>query len=30
MQVIFWIIFLIVVGIAIFAVQNSNAPFCHD
>jgi len=26
MQVIFWIIFLIVVGIAIFAVQNSNAP----
>lgn len=26
MQVIFWIIFLIIVGIAIFAVQNSNAP----
>ena len=27
MQVIFWFIFLIVVGIAIFAVQNSNVPF---
>jgi uncharacterized integral membrane protein len=26
MQVIFWFIFLIVVGIAIFAVQNSNVP----
>ena len=26
MQVFLWIIFLIVVGIAIFAVQNSNAP----
>ena len=26
MQFFFWIIFLIVVGIAIFAVQNSSAP----
>jgi len=26
MQVFLWIIFLIVVGIAVFAVQNSNAP----
>ncbi len=26
MQVFFWIIFLIAVSIAIFAVQNSNAP----
>jgi len=26
MQAFFWVIFLIVIGIAIFAVQNSNAP----
>jgi putative membrane protein len=26
MQIFIWIVFLIVVGIAIFAVQNSNAP----
>jgi len=26
MQVLMWIIFLIALGIAIFAVQNSNAP----
>jgi len=26
MQVLIWVIFLIALGIAIFAVQNSNAP----
>jgi uncharacterized integral membrane protein len=26
MQVFFWMVFLIAVGLAIFAVQNSNAP----
>jgi uncharacterized integral membrane protein len=26
MQIFIWVVFLIVVGIAIFAVQNSNAP----
>jgi uncharacterized integral membrane protein len=26
MQIFFWIIFLIAIGLAIFAVQNSNAP----
>ncbi|MFB3885254.1 MAG: lipopolysaccharide assembly protein LapA domain-containing protein [Thermodesulfobacteriota bacterium] len=26
MQVFYWIILLIVIGIAVFAVQNSNAP----
>jgi uncharacterized integral membrane protein len=26
MQLLFWLIFLIAIGIAIFAVQNSNAP----
>jgi putative membrane protein len=26
MQVFYWLIFLLVIGIAIFAVQNSSAP----
>jgi uncharacterized integral membrane protein len=26
MQVFYWIVLLIVVGIAVFAIQNSNAP----
>jgi len=26
MQVLFWVVFLIAIGIAVFAVQNSNAP----
>ena len=26
MQVFYWIVFLIVVGVAIFAIQNSSAP----
>jgi uncharacterized integral membrane protein len=26
MQVFYWIVLLIVIGIAVFAVQNSNAP----
>jgi len=26
MQVFYWIVLLIVIGIAIFAIQNSNAP----
>jgi len=26
MQIFYWIVLLIVVGIAVFAIQNSNAP----
>ncbi|MCJ7747401.1 MAG: LapA family protein [Desulfobacterales bacterium] len=26
MQVFYWIVLLIVIGIAVFAIQNSNAP----
>lgn len=26
MQVLFWVVFLIAIGIAVFAVQNSGAP----
>jgi len=26
MQVFYWIVFLIAVGMAVFAIQNSNAP----
>jgi uncharacterized integral membrane protein len=26
MQVLYWVVFLIAIGIAVFAVQNSNAP----
>jgi len=26
MQVFYWIVLLIVIGVAIFAIQNSNAP----
>jgi uncharacterized integral membrane protein len=26
MQIFYWIVLLIVIGIAVFAVQNSNAP----
>jgi len=26
MQFLFWVVFLIAIGIAVFAVQNSNAP----